>query len=131
MKRPVDALRRAMERFDATEAPDVFSARQVTIIENFAPYVFDGSDVPSRWWREFCLHAAAGKLANLRAEFGAAQDYERTEDTVFFSLPTRWTGTTESVRFIENGGWAFVLVRESGTWRILSYAWAVTSFNLA
>ncbi len=130
MMRPVNALRRAMQRFNADEAPNVFSARQVTITENFAPYVFDGSDVPSRWWREFRQHATAAKLRRLRAVFGGAQDYERTGDTAFFTLPTRWSGATESRRFVENGGWAFVLVRESHGWRIRSYAWAVTSFDL-
>ena len=130
MMRPVDTLRRAMEHFDATDPPDVFSAQHVTIVENFAPYVFEGPDVPSRWWQGFRVHAAAGRLQKLRAEFGAAHDYERTGDAVFFTLPTRWSGATEGRGFVEHGGWAFVLVRESRVWRIRSYAWAVTSFDL-
>jgi hypothetical protein len=130
MLRPVDALMRAMARFDDTEEPpDVFAA-QITIVENFAPFVFEGLDVPARWWHGFRTHAVAGKLANLEASFGAAQDYQRAGDTVFFTWPTRWNGTTDSRRFVEHGGWVFVLVLESGAWRIRSYAWAVTSFEL-
>jgi hypothetical protein len=131
MLRPADSLMRAMARFDEAEAPpDVFAASQVVIIENFAPYVFDGEDVPARWWRAFRAHAAAGELAEIQASFGAPQDYDRAGDVVFFTLPTRWTGITGGRRFVEHGGWAFVLVLESGAWRIRSYAWAVTSFQL-
>ena len=131
MLRPVDALMRAMARFDDMDTPpDVFGARHVTIVENFAPFVFEGLDVPARWWGGFRAHAVAGKLAKLEASFGAAHDYQRAGDTVFFTLPTRWSGTTDGSRFVEHGGWAFVLVLESGGWRIRSYAWAVTSFEL-
>jgi hypothetical protein len=131
MLRPADALMHAMARFDdRDEPPDVFAASQVVIVENFAPYVFDGVDAVPRWWRGFQAHAATGNLANLQASFGVAQDYDRTGDTVFFTLPTRWNGTTDGRRFVEDGGWAFVLVLESGAWRIRSYAWAVTSFAL-
>lgn len=131
MLRPADVLMRAMARCDETEEPpDVFAASPVVIVENFAPYVFDGANAVSRWWRGFRAHAAAGELANLQASFGAAQDYDRTGDTVFFTLPTRWSGTTGGRGFVEHGGWAFVLVLESGAWRIRSYAWAVTSFEL-
>ena len=131
MMQPVNALRRAMERFDEPALPPVFSSRRVTIVENFAPYVFEGTDVTERWWREFRAHAASGKLTDLQATFGAAQDYEHSGDRVFFTLPTRWTGSAAGHRFVERGGWAFVLVRESGTWRIRSYAWAVTATAVA
>ena len=120
-----------MERFDLPSPPPVFSARRVTIVENFAPYVFEGTGVPQQWWREFRTHAVSGKLADLHAAFGPAQDYEQTGDRVFFTLPTRWTGITAGHRFVERGGWAFVLERESGAWRIRSYAWAVTDTTVA
>jgi hypothetical protein len=131
MMRPVDALKRAMERFDSAAPPPVFSSGRVTIVDNFAPYVFEGENVPERWWSGFRTHAAAGKLNDLRAAFGAAQDYEQSGDRAFFTLPTRWTGISEGHRFLERGGWVFVLVRESGEWRLRSYAWAVTQSIVA
>jgi hypothetical protein len=127
MMLPVDTLRRAMERFDQPTVPDVFSSRQVTIVENFDPYVFEGETATERWWRGFRAHAVSGKLGHLRAAFGAAQDFEQSGDRSFFTLPTRWTGIAGGRPFVERGGWAFVLVREAGTWRIRSYAWAVTA----
>ncbi len=131
MMRPIFALKRAMERFDGAAPPPVFSSERVTIVENFAPYVFEGENVPERWWRAFRTHALAGKLSDLRAAFGAAQDYEHSGERAFFTLPTRWTGISEGHRFLERGGWVFVLVRESGDWRIRSYAWAVTQSVVA
>ena len=51
----------------------------------------------------------------------------RDGDRAFFVLPTTWTGKAHGRSFSEEGGWAFVLEETYGRWRILSYAWAVTS----
>jgi hypothetical protein len=118
-----------MERSDSAEPPDVFSS-ETTIVENFAPYVFEGQNAGERWWRRFCEHAVAGELRDLRASFEAAQDFAQHGDRAFFTLPTRWTGIAGGKRFQERGGWAFVLVREGGEWRIRCYAWAVTEYTI-
>ncbi len=128
MMRSVNVLAQAMAHFEFGDVPDVFAATHVTIVENFAPYLFEGSDVPARWWPGFQAHARAGELTNLDVSFGAATDHARDGDTVFFTLPTRWRGSTRGRRFIEHGGWAFVLVLQAAEWRIRSYAWAVTEF---
>jgi hypothetical protein len=48
--------------------------------------------------------------------------------SLYFSLPTRWTGVRDGKPFDEHGGWSFVLVLENGRWRIRSYGWSVVSF---
>jgi hypothetical protein len=106
-------------------SPDgVFADREVTIIENFAPYIFEGAGAVERWAERMRAHLAG--VTALRHTFGRAHDFSRSGDDVYFSLPTTWRGLAAGKPFIEHGGWAFVLTRQSGLWRVRSYGWAVT-----
>lgn len=102
----------------------VFSDQAVTIIENFSPYLFEGGDVVARWKKAMRSHAE--QLEGLRHTFGDPQDFSETGDAAFFTLPTSWRGLVQGTPFYEEGGWAFLLVREEGSWRLRSYGWAVT-----
>ena len=105
----------------------------VTIIENFAPHIFTGPDAVERWARGFREHASG--LCDLQFRFGSAQDFSISDGRAFFTLPTRWSGraagngSEASRRFIERGGWAFVLAGREAPWRVAGYGWAVTSFR--
>ncbi len=106
----------------------VFSGQAVTIIENFAPYLFEGADAVARWKEGMRVHAA--HLEDLRPKFGDPQDFSVTGDQAFFTLPTSWRGLVHGTPFYEEGGWAFLLVREPASWRLRSYGWAVTHMAL-
>ncbi len=102
-----------------------FAERGVAILENFAPYLFTGPDAVARWAAGMRAHAQT--LSSMQHSFGQAQDFTADGDTAYFSLPTRWRGASKGVAFEEDGGWAFVLIRQGGEWRVRNYAWAVTS----
>ena len=98
-----------------------FADRGVTIIENFAPYVFEGSGSVERWSRHMRAHLIG--VAALRHAFGPAQDFSRIGDEVYFSLPTNWRGLKGGAPFVEDGGWAFELTGQGGRWRVRGYGW--------
>jgi len=116
-----------MRTLDADRLTNAFTSFPV-IIENFAPYLFRGEDASERWRKGFRARARALELTDLAVRFGKAQDFSQTGERAFFSLPTTWTGKAYGAAFRETGGWAFVLDREDGGWRIRSYAWAVTGY---
>ncbi len=126
MMTAVHRVVRFMTTLDDAGLPGAFADSNVTIIENFAPYVFQGAQAVERWAALFRAHADG--LAELRVSFGVAQDFSVDGDLVYLSLPTTWTGTTRGRKFSEDGGWAFVLVRHGSEWRVQSYGWAVTSY---
>lgn len=120
------ALARFLETADESVLRDVFSAGDLVILENFPPHVFTGQDGLAHWRALMARHV--GAISDLRHVFSPPQDFGRTGDTVYFSLPTRWTGVRDGKRFDEHGGWSFTQVLERGRWRIRAYGWSVTSF---
>ena len=122
-----EALARFLETADeGLILRGVFSTGEVTILENFPPHVFTGQAGLAHWRVLMVRHV--GAISDLRHTFGPRQDFGRTGDTVYFSLPTRWTGVRDGKPFDEHGGWSFVQVLEDGAWRIRAYGWSVTSF---
>jgi hypothetical protein len=121
-----ETLARFLETADEGLVHDVFSTGDLVILENFPPHVFTGQDGLEHWRGLMTRHV--GAISDLRHVFGPAQDFVRTGDTAYFSLPTRWTGVRDGKPFDEHGGWSFVLVLEGDAWRIRSYGWSVTSF---
>ncbi|HZZ88846.1 MAG TPA: hypothetical protein VFE13_10995 [Caulobacteraceae bacterium] len=129
MMAPIEALAAFMASGAERPPTDLFAAGEVTILENFPPYLFSGPSAVADWARGMREHLVG--LSGLRHRFGAPQNFGRTGDEVFVSLPTEWSGASHGRRFIEHGGWCFVLRRQGGEWRIRSYGWAVTAISAA
>lgn len=129
MMAPIEALA-AFIAAGATGAPaGVFADRDVTIIENFAPHLFAGPTAVADWTGGMRQHLVG--LSGLRHRFGSPQNFGRTADAAFVSLPTQWSGTIGERPFVEHGGWCFVLARQPDAWRIRGYGWAVTEIRAA
>jgi hypothetical protein len=122
-----EALARFLETADESVLQGVFSTGDVTILENFPPHVFTGQAGVTQWRALMARHV--GAIAGLRHAFGSPQDFGRTGDLVYFTLPTHWTGARDDKPFDEDGGWSFVLAWEGGAWRIRAYGWAVVRFE--
>ena len=104
-----------------------FAARDVVILENFAPHLFTGASAVTQWAKQMRKHTKA--LSGLKHAFGAAQDVRVAAQHAYFALPTQWIGVANGRLFHEDGGWAFLLVKQRGAWRVRSYSWAVTQFS--
>ena len=104
--------------------PDLF-AREIVIVENFAPFIFRAVEP----WAQ-AMRAHLEDLSDLTHRFGTPIDFSCLGDTAYFSLPTTWSGRNRGVPFTENGGWALVLKQQAGVWRLAGYGWAVTEVSL-
>ncbi|MDE2347897.1 MAG: hypothetical protein KGL92_05285 [Gammaproteobacteria bacterium] len=129
MMRPVSALVAYMSALPTNVHPDMFASPHPCIVENFSPYVFCGPRAARRWEMGFRLHSSQEALSRLSARFGAAHDFDRAGNRVYFSLPTVWTGFTAGRAFVEHGAWAFVEVEQKGAWRIQGYGWGVYAYQ--
>jgi hypothetical protein len=127
MLAPIEQIVRFMETGDATGLSG-FADRDVAIIENFAPFLFEGDDAVARWAHEMRAHLQG--VTGLEHTFGAVQNFALDGDLAFLSMPANWTGISNGRRFDEDGGWAFVLVKVHGEWRVKNYGWAVTRLDI-
>ena len=123
---------RFIATLDDADLEGVFADRDVVIIENFAPYRFEGRNAVASWAAGMREHRT--DTADLVHSFGTPQDFSRSGDRVFFALPTTWKGKYRGTPFTETGGWAFVLVEQTDSsgrtsWRVQSYGWAVTGIT--
>ena len=126
---PIDALVQFMAQLPADRHASMFAAAGVTIVENYAPFIFSGSDAVAAWESGFRQHAGADELSELQVRFGPAQDFSVQGERAYLSLPTTWTGRPDGTRFEEHGAWAFVLSRHAGQWKVLGYGWGVTRYS--
>ena len=110
---PIEKIARFMETGDKTLLT-AFAEKGVVIIENFAPHLFEGEDAVKRWSQVILSWHA--QPINLVHSFGPAQDLKVHDDIAFLSLPTHWSGFQHGIHFEEDGGWAFVLIKEQ--WRV-------------
>ena len=126
MMAPVEALVAFMTRLPADQHPTMFVARELTIVENFPPYLFRGPAAARLWEQGFRRHATEDDYTGLAVSFGPARDFSVTGDRAYFCLPTTWTGRSHGQPFEEHGAWAFIVQRGPQGWRILAYGWGVT-----
>ena len=127
MMAPIEKIARFIVTGDA-KCLDAFADGEVVILENFAPHLFVGPAAVAEWATAMGEHAK--HLTALAHSFGPAQDFASNDERAFFSLPTRWSGRANGAAFEEDGGWAFLLLRQMGEWRVQSYGWAVTRFSI-
>jgi hypothetical protein len=127
MAEPIESVTRFMETRERSYLRGVFLARDATIVENFAPYVFRGPAGLRRWAAGFLEHTRSQR--GLRARFGRSQDLTGDGERAFVTLRTTWTGRDGGRPFRETGAWTFVLERRRGRWRIAAYAWGVFAFK--
>ena len=112
------------ETLDDSHLVATFADRDMTIIDNFAPYVFTGLGALQRWAAGLRQHFRG--ITDLRYKFGVPQEYSRTGDLAYFSLPTQWTELYYGKPVTEHGAMAFVLVRQGERWLIRDMVWART-----
>ncbi|HEV2364866.1 MAG TPA: hypothetical protein VGS12_11790 [Caulobacteraceae bacterium] len=122
-----EAVARFIETGEESFARQAFGPGPATIVENFAPFLFDGEGAIASWVGAMRDHVRG--LSELRHSFGPATDYGRCGERAYFSLPTTWSGRRDGTRFTETGGWSFVLEGDGGSWRVLAYGWAVTGLE--
>jgi hypothetical protein len=122
MMAPIRHLAWFMATLEDSNLAEVF-ADDLTIVENFAPFLFRGDGAARAWRAGFIEHART--LSDLVPAFGTAQDFSRDDQMAYFVLPTTWTGKSHGRPFCEKGGWSFLLTHATGHWRIAAYAWSV------
>jgi len=129
MMEPVERLAEFIAAGGVGSPVEAFAGGDVTIIENFAPYLFTGDAAVEAWALGMQAHLSG--VTALRHRIGEPHNFSRSGDEVFLSFPTEWSGFIGGRAFTEKGGWCFVLTKQGEEWRIRNYGWAVTEISIA
>jgi hypothetical protein len=127
MLAPCHAVARFIATADTALVDHAFASGPVTILEVFAPFLFEGRGAARAYIHAMRAHVAP--LTQMRYRFGRAQDFYVRGDLASFCLPTRWRGVSAGLPFTETGAWSFILTREEGVWRVRAYAWGVMAYK--
>lgn len=98
-----------------------------TIVDEFAPFRWSGTRASTLWLRDFgkAIKSEGMTGTNLQRH---APSYMRVNGTrAWVIVPMDLTFYMKSKRRREEGAWTFVLIHDSGAWRIDSSSWAQTS----
>ncbi len=120
---PIEKVARFLETGD-DKLLSAFAKKDVVIIENFHPHIFEGEDAVERWSR--VIKSWHTKPIKLEHTFGEVHDLRIEDNIAFVSIATHWSGIQGGAPFQEDGGWAFVLNKEEDKWKVKGYGWAVT-----
>ena len=98
-------------------------AAQSAIIDEFPPYVWQGSTGCADWLRDFEAYAKKNGITNPTAILGKAH-VDVVEGRAYTATPARFTFRKNGKRFSEQGSIVAVLQYGSNSWRITGWAWA-------
>jgi hypothetical protein len=101
-----------------------FASRDVVIVDNSSPYAFVGPNAVSSWAQMIREHMRG--ITELRHHFGLAQEFSKTGDRAYFSMPVTWTERYFGKPVTEKGAWVFVMIRDHGAWKIQHSIWGRT-----
>src|SRR5271168_2599391 len=90
MMTPIERVAEFIASGGVGSAAEAFAGSDVTILENFTPYLFTGAAAVETWM--LGMRAHLGSVTALRHQFGQPRNFSRSGVLVFLSLPTQWSG---------------------------------------
>ena len=114
---------------NADKAADVNSyfSSNGHIVDDFAPYVWNGADAGSRWWTASDKDLAKNGVASLRATVQTITRYGAVGDDAYVVVPLSLSYTMKGKPARASGLWTLTLHQTGGSWKITSATWATTS----
>jgi len=99
-------------------------APEATIIDEISPFVFAGADAPRTWLARLADVNKANGITDEHSTFGSPRNASVEGDTAYAVVSDRITYRARGRAVVENGAWTFALRKASGTWKIVSAAFA-------
>ncbi len=122
---PIRAALVAIDTGDAAGLTRAF-APEATIVDEISPFVFAGADAPRTWLARLADVNKANGITDEHSTFGSPPNAGVEGDAAYAVVSDRITYRARRP-VVENGAWTFALRKASGTWKIVSAAFAPTT----
>jgi ketosteroid isomerase-like protein len=100
-------------------------AASATVVDEFAPYAWNGPDACVKWAAAFKAFAAQMKLTNPKATIKPKPFVDTSATAAYMTAQMRFAGTLAGKPFSEEGTWTFVLVKSGTGWKITHQVFGV------
>jgi hypothetical protein len=120
---PVKQFVDAFNRGDAKAAFALYSKGNVSIIDEFAPNIWQGPHAVALWAADYDKHAAATGVTDGKVEVSAPTRVEKDATNAYVIMPAVYPYKQHGKPLREEAQITSVLHKESGVWKIVSWTW--------
>jgi hypothetical protein len=121
--RPVHQFIDGMDAANAKASAAAF-APNASIIDEFAPYHWQGDDAFAKWDADFGAWAKAGGVSDVFITLRKPKHLNVSADHAYAVVPTLITFRQKGKKMREHGTFTFALTETATGWRIAAWAWA-------
>ena len=124
---PSAPVRQFIDAFNAGNTQAAFATYAdgaVTIVDEFAPHIWTGTDSARRWADAYDQHAQATGVTDGKVTYGKPTRMEVDGEEAYVILPTNYLYKEHGTPLQEEGQMTVVLNREAGAWKIRSWTWS-------
>lgn len=119
---PIHRFIDSMNKGDANAAAATF-APDANIIDEFAPYHWQGDDAFAKWGADFAAMSKAGGVSDMHLTLGRPRHVNVSGDHAYVVVPTLITFKQRGKAVREHGTFTFALSGAAGVWRLAAWAW--------
>jgi len=120
---PVHRFIDSVDKGDMKAAAATF-ASDASIIDEFAPYHWQGNDAFAQWGADFDTMAKAGGISGLVVTLRPPRHVNVTGDRGYAVVPALIVSRQNGKKMRERGTFTFALTNTAMGWRIAAWAWA-------
>ena len=102
-------------------------ASNATIVDEFAPYSWSGSNAGQNWYGDFVKFAKSIHLTNAKGTLLKPTAFSQSGDRAYLVVPVNFGGRMAGKPIMEHGTWTFTLQRAGSSWRIVTQSWGTVS----
>ncbi|HZC24907.1 MAG TPA: nuclear transport factor 2 family protein [Candidatus Binatia bacterium] len=124
---PSAPVRQFIDAFNAGNVQAAFATYangSVTIVDEFPPHIWTGTDAARHWADAYDKHALASGVTDGKVTYSKPTRIEVDGEVAYVILPTKYLYKEYGNALQEEGQMTAVLNRQAGAWKIRSWTWS-------
>lgn len=115
-----------LDKFNAGDINAFFAAHQdgAIIVDEFAPYLWGGSNSAQRWAAGYANDAKKRGISGGRVDYGSPLQATSDGTSAYVVLPTSYRFSQNGKKMVGKGSMTFVMTRSGTNWKIASWTYS-------